>query len=69
MSWVRIWVHVVLSTKDGYPFINSSNLRITIFKHIKENAKMKDNWIDCFNGYSDHVHCLISLNKDTSISK
>lgn len=69
MSWVRIWIHVVFSTKDGYPFMNSSDLRKTIFIHIKENAKEKGNWIDCVNGYSDHAHCLISLNKDTSISK
>ncbi len=31
--------------------------------------KKKGNWIDCVNGYSEHAHCLISLNKDISISK
>ena len=69
MSWVRIWVHLVFSTKNAYPSMNSSDLRKTIFKHIKENAKEKGNWIDCVNGFSDHAHCLISLNKDMSISK
>ena len=49
--------------------MNSSDLSKTIFKHIKENAKEKGNWIDCVNGFSDHAHCLISLNKDMSISK
>ncbi len=69
MSWVRIWVHLVYSTKNGYPFLNSSDLRRTVFKHIKENAKKKCNWVDCVNGYSDHINCLIFLNKDISISK
>lgn len=25
--------------------------------------------MDCLNGYSDHIHCLISLNKEQTISK
>jgi len=69
MSWVRIWVHVVFSTKNTFPFMHTTDLRKTIFKHIKENAEEKGNWIDCVNGHSDHAHCLISLNKDISISK
>ena len=69
MSWVRIWVHLVFSTKNTFPFMNSQDLRRTIFQHIKENAKEKGSWIDCVNGFSDHVHCLLSLGKDISISK
>jgi len=26
-------------------------------------------WLDCVSGYSDHLHCLISLGKEQSISK
>lgn len=29
----------------------------------------KNIWLDDINGYQDHLHCLISLNKDQSISK
>ncbi len=29
----------------------------------------KDIWLEEINGYSDHVHSLLSLNKDQSISK
>ncbi|RKY92053.1 MAG: transposase, partial [Ignavibacteriae bacterium] len=32
MSWVRIWVHLVFSTKNVFPFMHSSELRKTIFK-------------------------------------
>jgi putative transposase len=35
--------------------------------HIKENAKVKNIWLDSIDGHSEHMHCLISLNKDISI--
>ena len=69
MSWVRIWVHLVFSTKDRIPFLNSNDIRRKVFEHIIQNAKEKDIWLDTINGYTDHVHCLLSLNKDQSISK
>ena len=69
MSWVRIWVHMVFSTKNGKPFLNTDELRTNFFRHIKENAEQKQIWLDCINGYSNHVHCLISLGKDQSISQ
>ncbi|MBA4318490.1 MAG: transposase, partial [Flavobacterium sp.] len=69
MSWVRIWVHLVFSTKEREPFLNHSELREKVFQHIKTNAAEKDIWLYCVNGYHDHVHCLISLTKDQSISK
>jgi len=69
MSWVRIWVHLVFSTKDRIPFLNTKEVRKKIFEHIVQNAKEKDIWLDSINGYTDHVHCLLSLNKDQSISK
>ncbi len=39
------------------------------FFHIKENVKQKNIWLDSINGYQEHIHCLISLNKEQSISK
>jgi putative transposase len=69
MSWVRIWVHLVFSTKDRIPFMNSHELRKEIFEHIFNNAKEKGIWIDSLNGFQEHLHCLISLDKEHSISK
>jgi putative transposase len=43
--------------------------RITVWKHIKENATEKGIFIDMINGYSDHCHCLISLRSDLNIEK
>ena len=68
MSWVRIWVHLVFSTRERIPFFNSNELREKVFKHIKENAKSKNIWMDSINGFLEHIHCLISLNKDQTLS-
>ncbi|MBZ0178887.1 MAG: IS200/IS605 family transposase [Melioribacteraceae bacterium] len=68
MSWVRVWLHIVFTTKNREPIL-SSHIRKNIFQHIKENAAQKDIWIDSINRYKEHVHCLLSLNKDQPISK
>jgi REP element-mobilizing transposase RayT len=69
MSWIRIWVHLVFSTKNREPYLNSSELRKNVFRHIKQNAELKDIWIDQICGYVDHIHCLVSLGREQSISK
>ncbi len=40
-----------------------------MFEHIRENARAKDIHLDFINGYTDHVHCLISLGTDQTIEK
>jgi REP element-mobilizing transposase RayT len=69
MSWVRVYLHMVFSTKNRQPFLNSSELRRNVFEHIKNYAEEKGIWLDCINGYQEHAHCLISLGKEQTISK
>jgi putative transposase len=69
MSWVRLWVHLVFSTKDKIPFMNSSERRRMIQEHILQNAKEKEIRLDAVNGFQEHLHCLFTLNKEDSISK
>ena len=69
MSWVRIWVHLVFSTKNREPFLHSAQLRKQFFQHIKQNSEEMQIWLDCVSGYTEHAHCLISLGKDQSVSK
>lgn len=69
MSWVRIWVHLVFSTKNQTPFLTTKELRQTVFAHIRENAKEKCIWLDSVNGHKEHIHCLISLGREQTISK
>ncbi len=68
MPYVKVWLHFVWSTKNREPFL-TNEIRQKVFQHIRENAKKKDIHIDFINGYVDHVHCLISLGTDQTLSK
>lgn len=47
----------------------SSEIRTSVFDHIAQNANMKNIWVDTVGGHKQHVHCLISLGKDQTISE
>jgi putative transposase len=66
MSYLKIWVHLVWSTKNRQPLL-SKEIRSILFPHIKKNAQQKGIYIDFINGHIDHIHILISLNKEQSI--
>ncbi|WP_008585033.1 IS200/IS605 family transposase [Niabella soli] len=69
MPFVKVYLHFVWSTKNRYPFLNSKDLRIKVWDHIRENAKSKGIFIDTINGHTDHCHCLVSLGADQTIQK
>src|SRR5690606_21753441 len=69
MPFVKVYIHFVWSTKNRYPFLNSKQLRLKVWNHIRENARGKNIFIDFVNGYSDHCHCLVSLGVDQTIQK
>jgi putative transposase len=64
MSFIKVYIHFVWSTKNRIPFLATKELRQKVWKHIKENAKEKGIHIDFVNGYSDHCHCLVSLGQN-----
>jgi len=68
MSCVKIWVHLVFSTKNRIPFL-SKKVREAVRQHIIDNCLRKDIFLKKINEYNEHLHCLISLGKDQSISK
>lgn len=68
MAYVKIYVHAVWGTKNRYPYL-TSEIKSKVIDHIKENAKVKQIHIDCVNGVSEHLHCLMALNADMSIAK
>lgn len=61
-------VHCVFGTKNKEPILVSGK-REELFKHIRENARTKDIYIDTINGHIDHIHCLISLGAEQNIAK
>lgn len=69
MSFIKIYVHIVFSTLNRIILLNSTELRVKVWKHIKENASSKGIYLHMINGYSDHCHCLISLGSNQNIEK
>ena len=61
-------VHAVWGTKNREHFL-TKEIRTKVIDHIRENAKVKQIYIDRINGSSDHLHCLLRLNADMSMSK
>jgi putative transposase len=68
MPYVRIWIHFVWATKNRVECLNES-IRTSLYEHIKSNASEKGIYIDHINGFTDHVHNLISLGTDQTIAK
>lgn len=68
MPFVKVWIHFVWSTKNRQPFL-TDEIRQKVFGHIRENAREKQIHLDFINGYTDHVHCLISLGTDQTLEK
>lgn len=68
MSMIKVWIHLVWATKSRQPLIDKS-IRQTVFQHMRENAKEKNIYVDFINGYTDHVHLLISFNAEQTIAK
>lgn len=68
MSFVRIWVHMVFSTQNREQVLDKK-IRTALIKHIRANCKDKEIYLDSINGWSDHLHLLISLGREQNIAK
>jgi putative transposase len=68
MPFVKVMIHAVWGTKNRFPFLQKT-FSPEVYIHITDNAKIKSLYIDCLNGTEDHIHILMGLNADISISK
>jgi putative transposase len=67
MPYTKVWIHIVFSTKNRYPYL-TKELRPTVFKHIEENARVKNILLDAVNGFTDHIHLLIRIKPTQTIA-
>lgn len=63
-----MWIHLVFATKNREPLL-PKEIRYKVHEHIIQNCKEKSIYLQAINGYTDHLHCLISLGREQSISK
>lgn len=69
MPYIQVYIHLVWTTKERFPFLNSLEAREKVWKHIKENAARKSIFLDFVGGHTDHCHALLSLGNDKSLSE
>lgn len=60
MSYTKIWIHFIWSTKNRAPLLNQQ-LREELFAHVRSSADAKGIILDTIGGHVDHVHALIQL--------
>ena len=68
MPYTKVLIHYMWSTKNRGHMI-SKELKPLLLAHIKENSIKKGIFIDTLNCVSDHIHLLISLGTEQTISK
>lgn len=65
---IKIWIHLIWATKNRENLI-TKDLKPKLIEHIRSNAKQKEIWLDSVNCIGDHIHLLISLGSEQTISK
>ncbi len=68
MPYTKVMIHFIWSTKNRKRII-SKELKPLLLAHIKENSIAKGIFIDSLNCVQDHIHLLISLGTEQTISK
>ncbi len=68
MPYTKVMIHFIWSTKNRNKII-SKKLKPLLLNHIKENSIAKGIFLDSLNCVEDHIHLLISLGTEQTISK
>ena len=69
MSYTNIILHCVWSTYKRTSYLDNKDLRNKLFSHIVSNSRSKGIVIMQIGGYADHIHVLLVLKADQSLSK
>jgi putative transposase len=67
-SLAQVYVHIVFSTKERYPFIRP-NMESELFAYMGDTIKRIGGIPHLINGTADHVHLLSSLPRTVALSK
>lgn len=66
-TFSKIWLHVLWSTKHRQPLI-SQKLEPALYDFIKNEFEEMGCKVSAINGVADHIHCLILISPQKSIS-
>ncbi len=67
-SLSRLWIHLIFSTKDRFPFLADKTIRQDMHAYLATVLRSHDCQTLMVDGAKDHVHALFALSRKYSIS-
>jgi REP-associated tyrosine transposase len=67
-SLSRIWTHLILSTKNRFPFLSDKTIRTDVQRYLAQMLREQDCETLIVNGVEDHVHALFALSRTHAIA-
>ena len=67
-SLVKIWTHLIFSTKERYPFLTDEKIRRDLYAYMATSLKENNCPTLIIGGVADHLHALFMLSKNHSIA-
>ena len=68
-SLSQIWIHIVYSTKDRSPFFKNPIILQKVHDYMQAICRKQNCVSTAIGGTADHVHLLVNLNKNLSLSQ
>ncbi|MEE8584928.1 MAG: IS200/IS605 family transposase [Acidobacteriota bacterium] len=68
-SLSRVWIHVIFSTKERFPFLEDLALRDEVFAYLSEVCRQLNSSSALTGVHKDHVHILCCQSKNISTSE
>ena len=67
-SLSSLWIHLIFSTKDRFPFLNEPDLQNHMHRYLASVLRSHDCETLIVGGTSDHVHALFDLSRKYSVA-
>ena len=67
-SFSCIWIHLIFSTKERYPFLSTPDLRREMHDYLQGACRKMGCPPRIANGTADHVHVLCQLSRTISVA-
>jgi len=68
-SLANIFVHIVFSTKNRYPFLTGDDIKKQMYSYLGGTCNNLNCNVIIVGGSADHVHILCKLSRNISIAK
>lgn len=67
MSYLKLYYHIIWRTKNSVPAISEDHEK-ELYNYIWGIVKSKDSYLYRINSMPDHVHMLVDINPNISLS-